>query len=209
MSEIIKLNMKKKKFRAIIPEEDISSGFDSYYEENSIKKELEQKYDNGFSDGYNKAKEDLEETFVNQLVEKSENFYKILSTFEEKLIDYEKSFDKLVLAFTKSVSKKVLNREVELQSPLEDVIREASAKVLGANDVVIKLNPVDYEGFAESEYSKRFAGNFSRIKIESDGKIAKGGCIIETEIGNVDARMETQVDEIITAAEIKLIHEEE
>jgi flagellar assembly protein FliH len=209
MSEIIKLNMKKKKFKAIIPDEELSSGFDSYYEENSIKKELEQKYNIGFEEGYNKAKEELEETFVNQLVEKSENFYKILSSFEEKLIDYEKSFDKLVLAFTKSVSKKVLKREVEIESPLGEVIREASTKVLGANDVVIKLNPDDYNEIAESDFSKRFAGNFQRIKFEEDNKIEKGGCIIETEIGNVDARLGTQVDEIITAAEIELIQEEE
>ncbi len=209
MSEVLKLNLKKKKFKAIIPDEEISSGYDSYYEEGSIKKELEQRYENGFNEGYNKAKEDLEEQFVNQLVEKSENFYQILSTFEEKLIEYEKAFNQIVLAFTKSAAKKVLKREVEIENPIEEVIREAASKVIGANEVVVKLNSVDYDEFVGSEYARKFSGNFSRIKFEKDNKIEKGGCIIETEIGNVDARLETQIDEIITAAELKLVDNEE
>ena len=38
--------------------------------------------------------------------------------------------------------------------------------------------------------------SFARIKFEPDERIDKGGCFVETEIGNVDARISTQLNEL-------------
>jgi flagellar biosynthesis/type III secretory pathway protein FliH len=46
--------------------------------------------------------------------------------------------------------------------------------------------------------------NNIRIRLEADETISSGGCIIETESGDVDARIETQLDIIKAAFREKL-----
>jgi len=205
MSETIKLNVKAKKLRAIIPEEKLAPGFDTFYEEESIKKELENRFSNGFQEGYEKAKNELEEDFMNQLVQKSEQFYNILSQIEEKLKEYEFSYNSIVLNVANEVAKKILNREIEEQNIIDETIKEAITKIVGANDVVIKVNPTDHKFLTDNELLNNTLGNFSKVKFEINEKIEKGGCLIETEIGNVDARVSSRIDEIIKALNNKFV----
>jgi flagellar assembly protein FliH len=37
-----------------------------------------------------------------------------------------------------------------------------------------------------------YADSVKEIVIEADGKVERGGCIIESELGNIDARISTQ-----------------
>jgi flagellar assembly protein FliH len=47
--------------------------------------------------------------------------------------------------------------------------------------------------------------SFNKIKIEPDACIEQGGCLIETEIGSVDARISTQLSEMQKQLEDSLI----
>ncbi|MEJ2615740.1 MAG: FliH/SctL family protein, partial [Ignavibacteriaceae bacterium] len=38
--------------------------------------------------------------------------------------------------------------------------------------------------------------SFSKIKFEQDDRIEQGGCVVETEIGNVDGRISSQFNEL-------------
>lgn len=199
MSDTIKLSIKARKLKAVVPQEEIKSSYDTFYEEESIKKELESKYNLGFENGYEKAKDDLEENYINQIVEKSEQFYTILSQIEDKLKEYETSFNKIVLQVSQEIAKKILQRELEQNNIIGDTIKSAIQKILGAGEVKIKVNPEDYQFLTENDFTKKHLVNFNKVKFESNEKIEKGGCFIETEIGNVDARISSQVNEVINA----------
>ncbi len=78
-----------------------------------------------------------------------------------------------------------------------DVVREALQKVDHQQTVVIRFNPADIQFLDPPELpftDPAGQTNNIRIRIEADETITSGGCFIETESGDVDARIETQLD---------------
>jgi len=69
-------------------------------------------------------------------------------------------------------------------------------KILGANNVIIKLNEKDLNNLNSESRSLLNDATYSKIKFEADDTIETGGCLIETDIGNVDARIGTQLKEL-------------
>jgi len=87
-------------------------------------------------------------------------------------------------------------------------LKEAVRKILGANEILIKINPEDYKGISLDGTHKDLERNFSKIRFEQDNNIDPGGCLIETEVGNVDARIASQLDEISKQLENNFLSEE-
>ncbi len=206
MSDVLKLRIKSKSLKAVIANDDVDNPIAAEFEEESLDKEFEKRFNEGYEQGYQTAKEELEEVHANELLGKTEEFYNILSGFETTLKEYENDFLKIVLNVSKAIAEKIVKKEVENSSILEEILRESASKIIGANEVIIKLNPDDYNFITKDNGASFLNNKFSRIKFESNSKIEKGGSFIETEIGNVDARLSTQIGEITKALENQLLN---
>jgi flagellar biosynthesis/type III secretory pathway protein FliH len=113
--------------------------------------------------------------------------------------DGEKEIVDLALVVAERVVRQELqgNREA-----IAGVVREALNKVEHQQSIVIRMNPADIQFLDPSQLPFAENGdqsNSHRIRVEADESISRGGCFIETESGDVDARIETQI-EIIKAA---------
>lgn len=209
MSDVIRLNIKSKTLKAFVPEHGVDfSQFSAFTQEDSLNKEMERRYQNGFNEGFEKAKNDLENEYSEELLKKTEEFYQILASFEQKIIDYEKTFDEIVIKVAVKISEKIIHREIENKSVIHETLNEAVRKILGANEILIKINPEDYKGISLDGTHKDLERNFSKIRFEQDNNIDPGGCLIETEVGNVDARIASQLDEISKQLENNILSEE-
>jgi len=215
MSEVIKLNIKSKNIRAVIT--DQVNGIDTFTElpevlerekqEHAHKLELENEYKRGYDEGHKAAVIDLEEKHLEELLNQSKDFYKILSTFEEKIKSFENDFHKLVAKVSKKIAEKILKKELEKDSIIENILEQNLSKIIGANDIIIKLNAKDYELIQKSNKEYLKSAGISKIRFEANENIQVGGCLVESEIGNLDARVESQINELIKALENKLIPE--
>lgn len=216
MSEIVKLNMKSKKIRAVVSDSmPDSESFTEYSEilekekEESIHKhELENEYKRGYEEGKQKTKEELDSLHSQELLKQSEDFYNIIKTFEEKIKNYENDFHKLVIGVAGKISEKIIRREMKNKSVIEKVLTENLNKIIGANEISIKLNPVDYKLIEKTKKEFFESNNITKIKFEQTENVTIGGCLIETEIGNLDARNESQINELLKALEEKLTNDE-
>jgi len=209
MSDVIRLNIKSKTLKAFVPEQGVDfSQYSAFTQEDSLNKELERRYQNGFNEGYNKAKDDLENEYSDELLKKTEEFYQILASFEQKIIDYEKTFDEIVIKVSTKIAEKIIHREIENKSTIHETLNEAVRKILGANEIIIKINPEDFKSISLDGTHKDLERNFSKIRFEQDSNIDRGGCLIETEVGNVDARIASQLDEISKQLENNILNEE-
>lgn len=209
MSDTIRLNIKSKTLRAFVPEQGADfSQFSVFSHEDSLQKEMEKRYQNGFDDGLKKAKEDMENEYSEELLKKTEEFYQILASFEQKIIDYEKTFDEIVIKVATKIAEKIVHREIENKTVIQKTLKEAVRKILGANEILIKINPEDYKGISLDGTHKDLEKNFSKIRFEQDNNIDPGGCLIETEVGNVDARISSQLDEISRQLENNILSKE-
>lgn len=209
MSDVIRLNIKSKTLKAFVPDHGVDlTQFTSFSQEDSLKKEMEKKFQNGYDEGYQKAKDDLESEYSDELLKKTEEFYQILASFEQKIIDYEKSFDEIIIKVSTKIAEKILQREIENKTSIQNALKEAVKKILGANEIVIKINPADFESITQNGTQKELEKNFSKIRFEQDSNIDEGGCLIESETGNVDARISTQLDEITKQLQNNILKED-
>ncbi len=209
MSDVIKLNLKGKKIRKVMTNEpETENAIVEINDEATIEKKLQNEYQRGFAEGYSKGSEETEKKYENLLYEKNEEFYSILKEFEEKIKEYEKSFAEIVIKLAEIIASKILKREIEQKNIIDKTLNEALTQVIAANNIVIKINPEDIK-LLEKDGQINKAMKFSKITFEADDTIDKGGCIVETEIGNVDARIDAQLSEIIKALEINFLNDNE
>jgi len=172
----------------------------SIYKEESepdlLKKQLDDYYRMGFREGQEKTRRDLEQDYSNKLIRKYEEVYNILQQYDENLLEMEKAFESLVIETAYEIAKKIVYREIDDRTIINENVKVAVNKIIGANEVRLKLNPQDIEELNTDSKNLLNTSSFNKIKIEGDDRIEKGGCLIETEIGNVDARISTQLTEL-------------
>jgi flagellar assembly protein FliH len=77
------------------------------------------------------------------------------------------------------------------------VAREALAKVEDPGRVKIKMSPCDLQ-FANETRSQlsNLIQNIENVTLEAAENIQNGGCIIETDLGEIDARIEKQLQAV-------------
>lgn len=212
MSDIIRLNIKSKKIKAVVAGKDKDSKeFAEYAEllekekiENAHRIELENEYHKGYEEGKKEVEKYLSEKHNQEILTQAEEFYKIIKTFEDKIKSYENNFHKVVIGVSQRISEKILKRELEHKSTITEILDKHLSKVIGANNIIIKLNPAEFDIVEKTSKEKLDKIGISRVRFEASEGIKKGGCLIETEIGNLDARIDSQINEITKALELEL-----
>ncbi|MGW8186586.1 MAG: FliH/SctL family protein [Desulfobacterales bacterium] len=105
--------------------------------------------------------------------------------------DTEKEIVELVLA----VAGRIVGREVQTnREAIVTVVREALQKVENLDAVVIKMNPADIDFL--NRLRLPLAGlsrNSDGLRIEADDSVGIGGCLVETDGGDIDARIESRL----------------
>jgi flagellar assembly protein FliH len=79
-------------------------------------------------------------------------------------------------------------------------MREAIRRIVGVEIITVRVHPED-EALVRSHRSALLSSSDSvrEIVIEGDESIERGGCILESATGNVDARIGSQLRQIETA----------
>ncbi len=162
----------------------------------NIQMQLQFQYEAGYDQGYNAAMTELEQQYTKKLLEKYDDVFTIFYDFNERADEYDKSFEKIVIELSFMISEMILKREVERDSIIVENVKNAIKKVLGANQIIIKLNPSDLEKMNSDSGSMFAEAGLSRIRFEATDTVEAGGCLIETDIGTVDARLSVQLAEL-------------
>jgi flagellar assembly protein FliH len=196
MSDKMKINLRPGRFNLKLKDNKLPQPLDSLSDKEVLQQKLEENYEAGFDDGYSKAKSDLQKEFNSKLDQKYDELNKIISLFNDNIKAYDKDFEKVIVRLALVISEKIIRKEIEEESGIIDVLKESLRKIVGANSVVVRLNPVDYKNVVTDNKKVIADEAFSKINFESDDRIEKGGCLIESDIGNVDARISTQLNEI-------------
>lgn len=101
------------------------------------------------------------------------------------------------------IAEKIIGLEVTTNSDvIMGVVKEALSDMKDREQVRIHVNPDDYHIVNNDRTSlMRMVEGLKDFDLTIDSKVTRGGCIIETNLGNIDARLETQLGTIQTAFE--------
>ena len=108
-------------------------------------------------------------------------------------------------ALALAIAEKVIRREVSCDPALVLSIAQAALeKAVPGGPVRILVHPDDAELLRSSWPEMRGAALFSQDwEVVGDEKIERGGCVIETRGGSVDARITTQLRQVAAAFEVE------
>lgn len=151
---------------------------ESLQERARLERESERK--RGYDEGHQKALGEL----THRMVEVEEEREKFFADAEPQVI-------RMVM----EIAEKVIGREIS-QGAIVDVVKKAILQSVGRR-VVIRVNPADVSLLKEKQPEILAALENNRsLTIKEDDSILSGGCLVETEMGVVDARLDTQLNAI-------------
>jgi flagellar assembly protein FliH len=124
---------------------------------------------------------------------------RVAQTLEElgglrQTLIHETEREMVQLALT--LARRVVHREVSLDPELAAALAHVALERLGTNaPATIRLNPEDYTIVAQD--GARWGA--ATVTVVPDPSISRGGCLVESEFGSVDATIERQFDELSRA----------
>jgi flagellar assembly protein FliH len=151
-------------------------------------------YEQGFSEGVKEGSERQKKealpavNTLNMLMEE-------LSAFKEKALA---ASEKQMLELCFSMAEMVVHQEISTdKSVILSVLKAAFRNIVERENIKIRLNPSDFKYMVEikNDFINSMDG-IRNVFFEEDGSISRGGAVIETNSGEVDARISEQFQEI-------------
>jgi flagellar assembly protein FliH len=105
------------------------------------------------------------------------------------------SMEPFLIQFALKVARKIVHQEIKLnQDVVLQNIRAAMNELVHKDSVTVRLNPSDYQHV--SQYPMHISGDVKNLVFEADPTVDRGGAILETDFGDLDARIEQQFSRI-------------
>lgn len=99
-----------------------------------------------------------------------------------------------IVRLSLAVAKKIVGYETEHRAVIQHVVEQALGKVNDTRQLVIKINPKDLDTVQAIEQDLLPVDDLGTVfRIEADEGIKRGGCVIETKLGDIDARIDKQI----------------
>lgn len=196
MSSVIKVGKNAGNIRIRMNDHSGFSNFDTESEDEYLQRIEEEKREQIFNAGREDAIRELQQEYSNNLHEKFLEYDNLMLSVNDQLEQYRIAFDKIVIDASFLIASKVLKKYISDSPIITDTITDSIQKIIGANNILFRLNPSDLELIKESKENFLENNSYSNIKFEPDSRIDLGGCFVESEIGNVDARISSQLNEL-------------
>jgi flagellar assembly protein FliH len=153
-------------------------------------------YCRGFSDGEKNGFEQGEragrEAAQSRLEPVLQSLNQMLAELETLQRREGRCFEKELVDLALAVARKIVGRELAVKpEAVAGMLREALGRVEHAGRLSIRMNPDDLQRLADVR--PRLLEGLSdpaRVRFEADATLSAGGCFIESEAGDIDARLE-------------------
>ncbi len=147
-------------------------------------------YDAGREEGYKEGQAE-----VMRLIDRLGT---IVSTAVDIRDDIIKSSEKLMTEMILMIARKVIKDEiVERREVVINNIKEAIRRVKDRDRIDIRVNFADLDmTTAHKDELIKMMESLKKVNIYEDSRVERGGCIIETDVGAIDAKISTQLDAI-------------
>lgn len=156
-------------------------------------------YEAGFRDGKMHAETEfqqrVEEIRTNELLPSITQFGMLAASLNQQWKLLGKKLDEAVVTLALTVARQILKAELSANSSgIIAQVQEALRHITGVERLRVRVHPEDEKLLKQYRGELLAATDAVReIIFEVDEHISRGGCIIESEAGNVDATIETQL----------------
>lgn len=162
-----------------------------------------------YEQGFNQGEKNGWEMAQKKITVLADNFQKLFQEMENKLDQLYEQHGQALIKLALEITKKILHQDYPF---LEDIIiKNLSAVwqyVKENKKIIIHLHPKDYEYLMANSSLCPFLGpakELGKVEMVADPIVTRGGCYLQTTVGDIDATLETQFDQLVSSIWQKLI----
>ena len=151
-------------------------------------------FENGFHQG-EKAGMEIAEKKAEAIMRRYGDSLRDLGRYKAALYS---QVEREVVKLAVEVAKKIVHREIQADPDIiQTLVKVALGRVSERSAVTVRVNPIDYNflldkhrGWVQEE------GGGKEVTLVADKSVERGGCLVQTECGDVDARIEEGFREV-------------
>ena len=155
-------------------------------------------YLRGLADGRSKIEDILLTDYAAKLLTEHTRIDVTVDEVREQLSVLYRSSEEAIVKFAFGIAERIIRREVSLdRSIVLSQIGESVRRVLGVERITIRVHPQDLAAVREQKSAIQANGDSIReIVVEADEGLEPGDSVLESDMGNIDARIATQLKQI-------------
>jgi flagellar assembly protein FliH len=147
--------------------------------------------------GRREAEKALSEQLFQQRAEVHELMRGVLDSLRQAVPQIVRDTENAMIALSLSVAQKLVASMPISSVLVEAVVRDALAQIEGTAQFTVRLHPADLELLQKSDSPLLSGGDGTQeFRFLSSPEVTRGGCLVQTQFGTVDARRETKFDRL-------------
>jgi flagellar assembly protein FliH len=156
---------------------------------------LREAWQAGYEQGCIEGEKSLSEQLLKQRAELHELMHGTLNSLRQTIPQVVRDTENMMVSLALEVARKLVS-DMPISVPmLEAAVRDALTHVESSSQVTVRLHPADLE-LLQTAGSPLLASaqDPNDFRFLSSVEVSRGGCLVETRFGTVDARRETKFD---------------
>ncbi|MDW8310771.1 MAG: FliH/SctL family protein [Verrucomicrobiales bacterium] len=147
---------------------------------------------------YERGRLDGEKLLSQQLLEQRTELQRLfqgaLAALQQAVPQVVRDTEQMMVSLAFEIARKLVADLPISVEMVEASVREALAQMEGAAECEVRLHPEDLDLLrkAASPLLQSEAGN--RVRFQASPDVTRGGCLVHTRFGVIDARRETKLD---------------
>jgi|GEM_PF-1152968 len=128
----------------------------------------------------------------------ADNFSQIVAELGKIKRKIYQDNEKEIIDMAIKISEKIVHQEISLNNEvIVSVAKAAISQAVDRENLIIKINPADFETVLK--YKPKIMDSMDGINVillKKDEGILRGGCVVETDFGDIDAQIDHQQEEV-------------
>lgn len=160
----------------------------------------------GYRNGLKQAEEEIaqrSQQLADDLVEQRlSTVLPAVSQLLEEIVrarsECQAEWEEELVELSTAIAGKIIRRRLEVDpESLTGIVQEAVQLAVGQTSLELRLNPGDLEALGDRvRVAVQESARGIDIQLHGDASISAGGCVVVTEHGRIDARIETMLERI-------------
>ncbi len=146
-------------------------------------------YEQGIADGRAAAQAEMDD-----MLETMRGLVEMARVERHKIIE---SAEPEIVRLAVAVAERILSAHVA-QDPAAvlDMVRSAITRLVNRETVTVRVNPADLETMRRHRENLMSMNDIDNLRVIEDQRVDRGGVVMDTEAGTIDAKVSTQLREV-------------
>lgn len=164
----------------------------------NIAESVQEGYQKGYADGLAKAELEVDKKYEKAFQEEFSQIREVILSYRESYTEMLKKAESQLVKLSMDIARKVIGQEAEKNEAIViAMVKEGLGRIIERTNIVVRINPAQL--YVVESHKKKIISALESVdnfELREDPKVDLGGCIVETDSGSVEVRIDKQLQEI-------------